>query len=379
MRSANPEDMFYFSENVDCDRRSEVGPLSAPFRDLQWDSRFAIKTAFYQEIYNNNKKTKFFNQELNDVACAQLTKFYEGLGLKVESTKYTTHSGAFNYLFAYNPEYYEVEKRSQVYYTKTGKPTSQEERDSLSKEENIQNHFGTEFEKSAQLIWVRNKITGTTTLDVNMHPGLEIGLDRKTGLIVDEMNHRILAMKRLCEQLQNEHGNVILIGDFNQFDPRFLEPTIYADQIKVLQSYGFRWASEGLCRVGMKATFVSKPYDFEHLLAAEKLAEFRALKQNITDQNELRLAIVKFIQDNNVCVIGTCLDGVFTRGLPETASITVKSCTLFHRKIVYTDEIENGKAFQDQYLQHFVDNRADAGVEPVIGSDHMAMSMTVKF
>lgn len=366
MRPTNPEDMFYFSENVDCDRRSETGPLAASFRDLQWDARFGIKTAFYQEIYNNNKKTKFFNQELNDVACIQLTKFYEELGLQVESTKYTTDAGAFNYLFAYNPEYYEVVKTSQVYYTESGEPTSPDERKALSKEEKIQRHFGTEFEKSAQLIWTRNKITGTVTLDVNMHPGLE-------------PKHRILAMTRLCEKLKNENGIIVLIGDLNQFDPNIPVPAIYMDQIKVLQNHGFLWASEGLSKIGMKGTFVSKPYDIFHLLSPEKLAEFKAMLQNITDPNALRSAIVKFIQDNNVCIVGTCLDGVFTRGVPEAASITVKSCTLFHRKIVYTDEMENGKEFQNQYLQHFKDNRADAGVEPVIGSDHMALSVTVKF
>lgn len=367
-----PEELYMRSlsilqHNSDDDRRAYPGAqFGASFADLTFQARFGINTALYKEMYRQNNETIFTLQEISDTSREQLKDFFASLGLAVLTTKYALDKGSFNYVFAYNPAVFDVAETSQVYYTQNGLSTTDEERSTLSKAEKIERHFGTEFEKSAQLVRLRHKESGEIFLVVNTHPGLEL-------------RHRLLAMQKLCDALSQETGMVILTGDFNQFDSRVPVPAIYHDQIKILQEHGFHWASEGLSRVGMKSTFVCKPFDIFHLVPAEDLAAFKAALQAITDPHEQRQFVVTFIQEKSLDVIGTCLDAVFTRGLPQSAKVEVNPLSMFYRKVVNTSQIENQREFQDRYLQHFIENRADAGVEPPLGSDHIALATAIKF
>lgn len=359
--------LFIFQHNSDDDRRAYPGAqFGASFADLTFQARFGINTAFYKEIHRQNNETIFSLQEISDTSREQLKEFFASLGLSALTTKYALDKGSFNYVFAYNPAIFDVTETSQVYYTQSGQSITDEERNALTKAEKIERHFGTEFEKSAQLARLRHKESGEIFLVVNTHPGLEL-------------RHRLLAMQKLCDALSQEKGMVILTGDFNQFDSRVPVPTIYDDQIGILKEHGFHWASEGLSRVGMKSTFVCKPFDIFHLIPTEELSAFKTALQAITDSHEQRQFVVRFIQEKSLNLVGTCLDAIFTRALPQATTVEVNAFTMFYRKIVNTGQIENTREFQDRYLQHFIDNRADANVEPPLGSDHIALATTIKF
>ena len=395
-----------FQHNSDDDRRYyRAGQFGAEFPDLTFESRFALNTALYENAFRENNKTIFTHQEGNDVARDKLKEFYTGLGMTVLTTKYCLHAGSYNFVFAYNAAVFEVVETSQVYYTQSGLSTTDEERNVLSRTDKvgipskdgqpgkIGAHLGEEFEKSAQLVRLRHIATGTTFLIVNTHLGLSMGMDPVTKVISPEINHRMLALQKLCDALSREQGMVILTGDFNQFDARSSVPAIYYDQIRILQNNGFHWASEGLSRIGMKSTFVCKPGDFFHLLSPEKVAAFKATLTSLTDPNERRQFVMRTIQEEGLNLIGICLDATFTRGLPQNAMVSVNAFTMFSRRVVNADtgaaetirevvntsKVENSQEFHNRYLQHFINHRADAGVEPPLPSDHFALATRINF
>lgn len=370
-----------FQHNSDDDRRYyRGGQFGAEFPDLTFESRFALNTALYENAYRENNETIFTHQEGNDIARDKLNEFYTGLGLSVLTTKYCFHAGSYNFVFAYNSGVFEVVETSQVYYTQSGQSTTDIDRAALTKPEKMERHFGTEFEKSAQLVRLRHKESGQLFLVVNTHPGLE-------------MQNRLLAMQKLCAALSQETGMVVLTGDFNQFDARSPAPAIYYDQIRILQDNGFHWASEGLSRIGMRSTFVCKPGDFFHLLSAEKVAVFKDKLTSLTDPNERRQFVMRTIQEEGLNLIGICLDATFTRGLPQNAMVSVNAFTMFSRRVVNADtgvaetirevintsSVENSQEFHNRYVQHFINHRADAGVEPPLPSDHFALATRINF
>lgn len=370
-----------FQHNSDDDRRFyRSGMFGAEFPDLTFESRFALNTALYENAFRENNETIFTHQEGNDIAREKLKAFYENLGLSVLTTKYCLDKGSYNFVFSYNPTVFDVVETSQVYYTQNGQSTTDEERAALTKPEKMERHFGTEFEKSAQLVRLRHKESGQLFLIVNTHPGLE-------------MQHRLLAMQKLCDALAHETGVVVMTGDFNLFDPRSSKPTIYHDQVKILQDHGFYWASEGQSHIGMKSTFVCKPGDIFHLLSPEKVAIFQSTLASLTDPEERRQFVMRTIIEEGLNLIGTCLDATFTRGLPQNATVRVNAFTMFSRRVVNADtgvaetkrelintsDTQNPAEFHKRYVQHFINHRADAGVEPPLPSDHFALATKINF
>lgn len=359
-----------FFYNVNSDRRVDdpKQPFAPGFSDLTFKARFPINMAFFESILNDNNNTFFALQEANDTARDLLKDFFEQKRLTVLTAKYADPAdpGSFSFVFAFNPATYDLIATTQFYYTETGKFTPPEERAVLSKDAKISRHCGTEFEKSAQLIRLRHKESNKEILVVNTHPGLE-------------MNHRILAMKRLCETLQNERGIVIAGGDYNQFDSSVAEPVLCMDQIKVLQENGFHWASEGLSKVGLKSTFIGFPFDIARFLNKSDFAELDEIKQDPANLPQLRHFFIRKLLEKQISLFGSCLDAIFTRGLPEEARVSVSSLTMFNRRVLDTTQIEDKKAFQDRFIQHFVEHDANTPAESPIGSDHMALSATIRF
>ena len=360
-------ELYLVNLNVNSDRRVDdpTSVLSPAFQDLSFKSRFALNCALLDSLSENNQ-TLFALQEANDVARDSLKDFFEKKGLTVLTAKYANDPGAFNFIFAYNSELYDLVDTSQLYYTESGLSTSPEDRKALSKEEKVKRHLGTEFEKSVQLVRLRHKATGKEMLVANTHPGLE-------------MKHRIAAMNKLVDYLENEKGMIIGLGDFNQFDATIPEPTVYQEQVKILQDRGFQWASEGISHVGMKTTFMGFPFDIFRFFNEADRAEYNALIQDRNNLPQLREFFTRKIQEKNLSLYGGCLDAVFTRGLPERASVNVSAFTMFQRSRIETTKIEDAKAIQDAFVQHFVKHPAEEAADPVTNSDHFALATKISF
>lgn len=355
---------FHFvTLNVNSDRRLYKGtPLEPAFSDFSFRARFGLLKELLDSLSEDEQST-FALQEADDEARELLKDYFKQKGYNVLTTKYANDPGAFNFLFAYNPALYEVVESSQIYYTESGQTTSPEERKTLTKEEKLKLHLGTEFEKSAQLVRLKDKKTGKICLAANTHPGLE-------------MAHRLSAMKKLCDALANEHEMIVALGDFNQFDPRVPEPTTYQEQIDILKTHGFKWSSEGLSHAGMKTTFMGFPFDVMRFFNEADRTEYQALTQDKDHLERLREFFVRKIKEKQISLYGGCLNGVFTKNLPESASVSVHCFTMFGHRRIETTTYPDAKGFQEAYIRH-VETHIPEENEAVTSSDHFAVTATI--
>ncbi len=347
--------LMLFSLNVNCDRRNDNpnGPFAAAFADLSFQSRFSVTMALIKSAYKKCSETVFLFQEASDEACDILKTSLKEMGLDVLTNKYAPDRGAFNFVFAFNPELYKLEEIKQIYYTESGLPTSPEEREQLTKDEKIQRHCGTEFEKSAQLVRLFHKEANKSLLLVNTHPGLE-------------NEHRLQAMSKLCEALEQEKGIVILAGDFNQFDKRVPEAKLFDEQIDILEENGFHWESKNLSNQGLKSTFISFPFDIFRFFNREDFAELDQVKEQ-NDPVALREFCINKIQEKNISLFGACLDAIFTRGINQP--VTTKAYMMFCGEKINTLKITNRNELQREFLDYLKGNSA----EPALNSDHAVL------
>lgn len=359
--------IYLVNLNVNSDRRVDdpTSVLFPAFSDLSFQARFNLNASLLDSLSENNQ-TIFALEEANDVARDLLADYFQKKGFEVLSTKYANDPGAFNFVFAYNSKLYDLISTSQLYYTESGLSTTPEERKTLSKDEKIKRHLGTEFEKSVQFVRLMHKESGKEMLIANTHPGLE-------------MKHRLAAMHKLCDALEHEKGMLIALGDFNQFDASNPKPMVYQEQVRVLQDRGFNWASEGLSQVGMKTTFLGSPFDILRFFNDADHTEYKELTKDAATQPQLRRFFIQKIKEKNLSLYGGCLDAVFTRGLPEQAKVSVSAFTMFKHRLVETTKIANPQELQEEFVQHFIDHSVEERAEPVTNSDHFAITTKISF
>ncbi len=352
------------SLNVNSDRRVELpGPTRSAFEEFDLDHRYPTNERFLETLIHEEEINCFALQEIDPKALGMLSKTFERQGFKWITTPYCLDSGAFSFMFAYDPKKIEVRDVEQCYYTASGLPTTDAERKSLSKDEKFKRHLEVEFEKSAQVFTLHTLDDGKNYCVANTQPGLT-------------NKHRLLAMHKLVDFIETrptrvaETQGTILVGDMNQFDDRVAEARSFMDQIHVLTEAGYCWDSESLGQEGAKSTFFGFPYDIFRFLSGDEKTRLKELEVGNDP-----IALRRFYLDKcqTLSLWGACLDAVYTRG--QVSAKDVQAYTFFGGKLVNVGKTDP-EELQTRILSamHKDEVKSD-DQEP---TDHMALVFKVR-
>lgn len=359
----------FVSFNINSDRRLEWKEdprfkyTALAFSDLSIKNRFSVIKAFILELINKKGISCLALQEIDDEALKLLQELFAELRFVTYTAKYCLHKDAYNYLLAVDERMVKVKETSQIYFTQSGLPTSNEERDRLSKEEKLQLQLDQEFEKSAQLAILTismNEKTETVAL-VNIQAGTS-------------NKHRLLAMQKLTDALKDCHWPVILAGDFNQFDASQRQSAIYNDQVQVLQKNGFQWVTEDLQRRGLQTTFFAFPHDVDRFLTTDEMKELAALKTH-ENYKGIRDFYLRVIEARDIELNSVCLDAVYAKN-HGNIKLQTKPYTWLNGKVMNTAKQEM-KEFRRSFLTFFKDKNAHPLSMPA--SDHFALATKIEF
>jgi mRNA deadenylase 3'-5' endonuclease subunit Ccr4 len=343
--------MTIFSLNVNSDRR--IKPTS--------DSSSLLSSAFSNLSHTN--RADLLNQMLIDVnadiVCLQevddlylpiIIEFLNSLGYNIYTHKYTDNEpSAFSYVTAFRDNYVLLSQISVV-FTEDGKFLSKEMRQTMTIDEKKLNNYDTEYEKSCPIF--RLKINSHEIVLANVH----LGLTNK---------HKTMASHRLCQFIddltdKSTTSEVIIVGDFNQFDTTKKEATVYDSQINIYKNFDYQWASKDI-----DCTFISFPYDIDRFLSETDMAECNAIK----NANDLRNFYMTVIERDGINLASCALDSVFYRQEhKKTDSIPVDTVTNIGGNIIYNiDSTELPTMFLS----------AMSKPDNVIVSDHLGLLITL--
>lgn len=342
-----------------------LGYVSIAFPELEFKNRFPLLEAFYQSEIKKNTNL-FALQEVGAGAVPLLKNLFEKHNFECIVSKYNLHEGSANYLFAYKKDQFLIKDTKQIYFTKTGKSLSDEQRVTMSKDEKIEHNFKVEFEKSAQVITMArmNSPESDFTI-VNVQPGLT-------------NEHRELAMDTLGKALADK-SPTLMMGDFNQFDSTKNENKVYEKQRKILEDHGFQSTTKHLADSGLKATFIAHPYDVLRFFSKEERNQFEELK--LKNPDKMRQFLLDFIEEKNIDLVSTTLDDCYIKGLTLQQCKT-SSRTWFDNHEIDPSQVERA-AFQKKYLSYYknfslfneeLKNKEEAK-KPAIMSDHIALEI----
>ncbi len=183
-------------------------------------------------------------------------------------------------MFAFNPNKYRLNgEPSRVAFTTSGDFLSNEMRRTMSQDEIKQHNLGVDFEKSAQVIPLVNIETGQAFKIYNTHPGLT-------------NDHRLACMDILGSYIRRdveEHPelNIILSGDFNQFDMESPVSCVLEAQVQKIKDMGLDYVSQSLLDSGQGTTFFADPYDLMRHLSKEQQQKVFAFKDSLREMKKL--------------------------------------------------------------------------------------------
>lgn len=308
-----PNEHRIVSWNINNDRRVEQKDhpqfrfTANAFEDFSIERRFPQIKKSLSYLIEQKKVSMIALQELDINTVPFVKEFLEAAGYKVIVNGYNPDIQAFNFVFAFLSGKYNVtQKPEQIYLTRSGNPLTKEERTKFSRDEIFEHNLDTEFEKSVQVIPLKDKDSDEYFTVVNTH----LGLTNK---------HRKLAAELLCSKLEGRAEPLLLVGDFNQFDSSVPEATLLMEQVEIFTTHGFTWNSESLLYTNPSSTFLTSPYDINRFLTKDDFAELDSLKGK-DDYVGIREFYIRKIKEKNLELVSTTLDGVFSKRMqPATA------------------------------------------------------------
>lgn len=360
-----------FSLNINSDRRVEefsnpkYKDIANAFPDFRFINRWPLlRQQFDYQLNNINEehRTDFFMlQEASKNATNTIKRYFNSkLGFKVVITEYSLHPNSFNLIFAYNESRVNIDYYEHLYYTRSGKPTSNFCRDILSKQDLINRHAKTEFEKSAQIFRIK---TPLVTLNViNTHLGLT-------------NEHKLSALKKLLSFFDYDRGLYLISGDFNQFDMSKPGNHYYKEQISLLTDNGFVWETESAKNSWLNTSFMAFPYDIFRFLDKEEIEKFYEIASQTNSSLQVRQFILDKIMAKNLDLSSVCMDAVFTKNFNHFDCDVRFVTTLGGHKIYPEKAWVTNKIFQYIYLYLTDYDRLDQ--PPPLSSDHFGMEIHI--
>lgn len=357
MRSTHDQTQIKIvSWNINSDRKVELANhpsfmvTAEAFKTFSLQYRFSLIKASFDYFIKIKKVSLFALQEINDEFLAKLVSYLHEQGLETLTVKYNPTELAFNYVFAYDPLLYRCIHTRQIYLTRSGEAITK--REELSNQELLEEQLYCEYEKSSQLVEIKEIKSKKNLIIVNNH----FGLSNK---------HKLLASELLCQRLADINKPLILVGDFNQFDGK--SQNIFVEQIETFKKYGFKWESSHLHLQEPKGTFIAFPYDIKRFLNEADCAVYAELELN-RNYSDIRQFYIKRIIERNISLIGTALDGVFSKNITEDSQAKFSNC----KALLFIE----GKRVKPmpcaQSLQEIAQTSYQEG-KAIFASDHLAI------
>lgn len=316
-REVSSEEIKIVFWNINSDRRVEIFDqppymyTANAFKDYSVHKRFPMIAEGLDYFRKKKNISLFALQEVEDSILPEIIKYFQSKGFAIlPAMKYNPTDLAFNFVFAYDPTLYTcVNPPEQIYLTATGKP-SPKDRQGIDKKLLMDQHYDSEFERSAQVIELEELSSGKQFVIVNNH----FGLTNK---------HRLQVAEKLCKELADIKKPMVLVGDFNQYDFDNKESVLFKKQIEIFEKHGFKWDSECLQSQEPKGTFVTFPYDITRFLSKTDFSEYDALKVKI-DYKAIKDFFVSKIEKYNIPLVSTSLDGVFSKNTNNSSENQTK-------------------------------------------------------
>jgi endonuclease/exonuclease/phosphatase family metal-dependent hydrolase len=248
-----------FSQNVNSLRALEPphGAYVGPFPELTFAARWGKMEQMFQLLRQEKNVEIFALQEVGPDAKDLLENYFSSINHQYIVSKYCLDEGAQQFVFAFDPTKYELISEEQLPYTTTGRFMTDAERKTMSKEDVNEHNYNSFYDRSAQIVILRDLNTKETFKIYNTHPGLT-------------NKHRLKCMELLASKIaqDKEAGlNVVVTGDMNQFDFDSKKPVLLEEQPQKLKDAGLTWINEEELRYkGAQATFNACAYDIERFL-----------------------------------------------------------------------------------------------------------------
>lgn len=239
------------------DLENENGKYRGPFPELTFKSRWPdLKKSFDLALKEHGTEI-FVLQEIGTEGESLLQDYFNSIHYSCVITPYCLDKAAFRFAFAFNPNMYELIGHQQLPYTQTGLFLTDEQRQSMSMDEKMKHNLGVEFEKSAQVMILKNLETGLLVKIYNTHPGLT-------------NEHRLACMDVLARAIDEDKKaglSVVVAGDMNQFDAKSPIPKVLLEQPEKLERVGLTWLDKKvLLECGAQSTFRGYAFDILRFL-----------------------------------------------------------------------------------------------------------------
>lgn len=351
------------------DLHPKTGVLASVFPELTFENRYPIIINYMESLMEQGFNL-FGEQELDDISSIMMQEFFTSKGYHSVIDNYCDDKFSTKFLFAFNPEEYEFVNPTQpsqrIAFTETGLFLTDQQRDELklkklnelteeekaslpkrkleaiSKEYIFKHNLGVEYEKSAQIIELRNKQNGEIFKIYNTHPGLP-------------NEHRLMCMDILSHEIKRdiaEHPeiNIVLAGDMNQFDMTVPNSTVYLEQTNKISEMGLDYVTMELVNSESSSTFFSDPYDIMRYITKEQKDRIFALKDTIRDKSgddcmtaitelrELYQSLNQELIERNILRLSTVLDGIALYGPAfKNHQVSVQSDTYLNNSFFKTN------------------------------------------
>lgn len=294
--------------------------IASSYPQLLFKQRFEVLVQFILALNSIPQIIAF--QEVGDDARILLEQFLSEHNYSFISNKYNNHEGCCNFITAFSNELdFKVKSSRMIYLTTSGLSLTDLQRQTMSREDKISHGLNYEFERSAQIISLENEVNGNKFTFVNTHPGLT-------------NDHRIMCMKMLVVHV-NDLKNVIIVGDFNQFDSSKNSNDVYQPQRQILFDAGFVSSTENI-----PFSFVGRPYDIMRFLSCEH----KVIYEELVKQNDF-IGLRQFCDDfySTIDPVSSRLDDVFYRFDDSKCKATTRGLTYIDGKVIDISAIDRNE------------------------------------
>jgi endonuclease/exonuclease/phosphatase family metal-dependent hydrolase len=350
--------MKIVTHNVDDPISFKDGLYGRAFPELSFENRWTKLQILYSHHIRDGVKVFALQEVGQDIALGAIRQFFEQeCHFICIITPYNRSSQSYVFILAYDPTVLHVQEGVQIFFTRSGLPIPDGRRQTMSTKDLLDHNYGVIYERSAQVANVVVIENGKTFTVVNTHPGL-----------LNE--HRLAAMHVLCTALDGIQ-NVVLLGDFNQFDATRCCNEPFYEQQRVIQAHGFsNTHSTPLYTKGLKATFVSHPYDIARFLSKEEKA--RMDKQSPAN---IRARCLREVSRGTFEYVSMVLDDVYVRGPDIHIPMeSIAPWTILNTTLINTLDGTTRAAFNTQYRIDILDGRS-----PALPSDHISIQFEIMF
>ncbi len=284
---------YFFSQsiklvtfNINDDRRLE-GPIGDIFPELKRNLRAKKFKKFIDDTVYNHGRNCIFN--FVEILPTNMLPYFEtmfyAIGYKTSVKKYCSDSKSFSFLLAWNPAEYDVTFSEQVYFTKSGNPLSDEQRQTLSKDEIKKECMGAEFEKSMPVYYIKQKSGSRKFFLGQFHCGLT-------------NEHKKQVSARLNEYATSISTEIpfVVAGDWNCFDSESKTSQYYKGMFDEISDFSYM-STFDLINKGVTSTFKSFDYDMLRFMTPEQKSKFntKLSKYESKPSDELKAEIREFL------------------------------------------------------------------------------------